>query len=194
MRKLQGDWIIGSHDIPPKKSMKMPRAMDPSRPWSRMTTPFRNWEASLQQFRTMDALLENAEKGDKKWLTIAHTHTCTEHCHGELGRPPDFWLSHEVRTRQRETQKVSIGVYVYFIYIYILLVDLCGCWLIQMSGAMEFLHVLVQWWVFPFLPASFPAIIQLARQSSTNHWNMAGNHETRTIQDTSAMFFAADLG
>ena len=36
----------------PKKNMKMPRAMDPSRPWSQMTTPFRNWEASLQQFRT----------------------------------------------------------------------------------------------------------------------------------------------
>ena len=120
---------------------------------------------------------------------------------GELGRPPDFWLSHEVRTRQRETQKV-LHLYrciLYIIYMWyavcccMLLVDLCGCWLIQMSGAMEFLHVLVQWWVFPFLPASFPAIIQLARQSSTNHWNMAGNHETRTIKDTSAMFFAADL-
>ena len=118
IRKWENFRGIGSLDpmTSPKKCMKMPRAMDPSRRWSRMTTPFRNWEASLQQFRTMDALLENAEKIDKKWLTIAHTHTCTEHCHGELGRPPDFWLSHEVRTRQRETQKVSIGVYVYYIY------------------------------------------------------------------------------
>lgn len=188
MRKLQGDWIpLDPMTSPPKKSMKMPRAMDPSRPWSRMTTPFRNWEASLQQFRTMDALLENAEKSGKKWLS-------TIDCHGRTWKTTGFlivaWSQDQTKRNTESTASIGVDVY-YYIYIYMwyavyccmLLVDLCGCWLIQMSGAMEFLHVLVQWWVFP-----------LSRQSSTNHWNMAGNHETRTIQDISAMFFAADLG
>lgn len=107
---------IGSHDIPPKqKAWKMPRPMDPSRPWSRMTTPFRNWEASLQQFRTMDALLENAEKSDKKWLS-------TIDCHGRTWKTTGFLI---VAWSQDQTKRNTESIYrciwyVYYIYIYCL--------------------------------------------------------------------------
>ena len=77
---------------------------------------------------------------------------------------------------------LCIYIYIWYaVYCCMLLVDLCGCWLIQMSGAMEFLHVLVQWWVFP-----------LSRQSSTNHWNQE-TMKLELYRIPQRCFFAADL-
>ncbi len=139
MRKLQGE---GSHDI--QKPWKCQgqwtlHGHDPE--WLRL---FATGKLVCNNFGLWMPF-GNAMKCRE--VTVAHACTALP-CMGELGRPPGFWLSHEVRTGQEKEKHreyctyrcIYIYTYMYiYIYMYIYMCVVCSMLLHVACGPLRLL-------------------------------------------------------